>query len=448
MAYVIGSQKGKDIAEQMKVGDTYEASDGSVWTKQSDGSVSVKTKDGGTYNNAYTPTNSASSGANSQYTNLGAQNVDYGTIGKQQMASGASWQDVLNTYNSRYNKASTTAGLEQYANDDIQKAMWQYVLSEQAKEAQNNAQAANQNWLDSYNQNNSQPTYEQKYDVQMDSLLNEILNRDDFSYNAQNDPLYQQYAAMYNREGDRAMRDTMAEAAAGAGGMNSYAITAAQQAANLYSSQLNDKIPELYQLAYEMYLNDKESKVQDLGLLQSMDATQYNRYRDTMSDWYNDRSFAYGAYQDAISQGNWQNNFNYNSLINDREFNYNDTWNNKTWNSEQEQKNLDNTRYDQEVAREEVWNLISLGVTPNADLIEKGGIVNEQEESLVPLSNGCICCNLKLDLIKQLQLPPNSPAIEQRKQYLAEIQKIEDFANQHTRRYEELELHTQNSDDY
>ena len=42
-------------------------------------------------------------------------------------------------------------------------------------------------------------------------------------------------------------------------------------------------------------------------------------------------------------------------------------------------------------------------VNIDADLIEKGGIVNEQEESLVPLSNGCICCNLKLDLMKQLQ---------------------------------------------
>lgn len=42
-------------------------------------------------------------------------------------------------------------------------------------------------------------------------------------------------------------------------------------------------------------------------------------------------------------------------------------------------------------------------VNIDADLIEKGGIVNEKDESLVPLSNGCICCSLKLDLMKQLQ---------------------------------------------
>ena len=55
--------------------------------------------------------------------------TDYGTIGKQQMQSGASAEDVLKTYNSRYNKAANTEGLTQYANDDIQKEMWDYITA-------------------------------------------------------------------------------------------------------------------------------------------------------------------------------------------------------------------------------------------------------------------------------------------------------------------------------
>ena len=41
-------------------------------------------------------------------------------------------------------------------------------------------------------------------------------------------------------------------------------------------------------------------------------------------------------------------------------------------------------------------------VNIDADLIAKGGIVQEEDSSLVPLSNGCICCTLKVDLMQQI----------------------------------------------
>ena len=41
-------------------------------------------------------------------------------------------------------------------------------------------------------------------------------------------------------------------------------------------------------------------------------------------------------------------------------------------------------------------------VNIDASLIQKGGIVQQKDDSLVALSNGCICCTLKTDLIEQI----------------------------------------------
>lgn len=41
-------------------------------------------------------------------------------------------------------------------------------------------------------------------------------------------------------------------------------------------------------------------------------------------------------------------------------------------------------------------------VNIDADMIQRGGVVNEQDGDLVALQNGCICCTLKTDLIRQI----------------------------------------------
>lgn len=320
---------------------------------------------------------------------LDGTGIDYSIIGQNQMNNGASKEDVEATYLARLAKIANNSDLSQYAGDYVQQLMEQYIYGD--------TEAEEFEW------DEEMPTYDSKWTPEMEELLYAILNRDDFSYDALNDPLYQQYAEQYRREGDRARAETLADVAAGAGGMNSYAVTAASQAQNYYNSQLADKIPELYQLAYQMYMNDKEGMVQDLGLLQNMDATAYNRYRDTVNDYYNDRNFAYQKYQNDVAQGNWQKEFDYNAFLNNKNFTYNDAWANKEYNTNQEwmekeyadnkaqqdlenkwyedsvakddaQQALQNSRYEQEQAKDEVWSYIALGVMPSSELIKKAGM--------------------------------------------------------------------------
>lgn len=133
---------------------------------------------------------------------------------------------------------------------------------------------------------NKKPSaYASGYQSQIDSILNNLTNSK-FSYNAESDPLYQQYAKTYNREGDRARQDTLGDVAANTGGLaSSYATQAAQQAQNVYGAKLADKIPELQQLAYEMYNQDMSNQFNLLNAYQTQDNTGYGRYRDDVGDY-------------------------------------------------------------------------------------------------------------------------------------------------------------------
>ena len=42
-------------------------------------------------------------------------------------------------------------------------------------------------------------------------------------------------------------------------------------------------------------------------------------------------------------------------------------------------------------------------VNIDAALIQKGGVVAQQDDNLIALQNGCICCSLKMDLVEQLR---------------------------------------------
>ncbi len=141
------------------------------------------------------------------------------------------------------------------------------------------------------------PTYVSRNDRDMRKIRNEILNRDPFTYDAETDPRFAQYKKQYTREGRRATEDTMGIAAAMTGGIpSSYAMTAAAQAGNQYAAALSDKIPELYEAAYNQYMNEHAMKIQDLDVLRALEESDYQKHRDKVQDYRDGRNFAYDVW--------------------------------------------------------------------------------------------------------------------------------------------------------
>jgi hypothetical protein len=98
-----------------------------------------------------------------------------------------------------------------------------------------------------------------------------IYDRKDFEYDPEKDELYKSYAGAYSRAGEMAMRDTVGKSAALTGGYgNSYAQTAGQQVYGKYMDELSDKIPELWQAAYDRYDSETDSMYDKLSMAAQM----------------------------------------------------------------------------------------------------------------------------------------------------------------------------------
>lgn len=223
--------------------------------------------------------------------------------------------------------------------------------------------------------------FQSQYSAQLNNLLNQILNREAFSYDAASDPMYRMYREMYTQQGKQAMEDTMGRAAALTGGYgNSYATTAAQQAYQGSLQQLNQIIPELYAQARQAYADEGDLLMSQYGALGDAYGREYGEYQDMYNRWLADRDFAQNQYTD-------ERNFDYGS--------YSDQLN--TWSGiagmEQDQFNTDRNyqlqldamaqdqqRYDQETAQRDQEYALELalamaeaGKTPSAELLARAG---------------------------------------------------------------------------
>ena len=165
---------------------------------------------------------------------------------------------------------------------------------------------------------NQPGAYQSQWQDEINDYLNQIQNRDPFSYDVNSDALYQQYKDNYILQGQMAMMDAMGQASAMTGGYgNSYAQSVGQQAYNQQLNQLNNIVPELYQMAYNRYSDEGQRLMDMYNLYMGQENQDYNRYQTELGNWYTQLDYLTNSY-------NTERELDYNKYESGRQEAYNE----------------------------------------------------------------------------------------------------------------------------
>lgn len=129
-----------------------------------------------------------------------------------------------------------------------------------------------------------------KYGDDIDNTLRQILDRGEFAYDAESDPIYKQYEEQYTRNAEEAMREILNKNNTSLEGANGAVMGQVISAYYDAMKELSDKVPELAQQAYDRYTGETSRLSGNLSAL------------DTVANDYYDR--AYTANQDSRDYAN------------------------------------------------------------------------------------------------------------------------------------------------
>ena len=149
------------------------------------------------------------------------------------------------------------------------------------------------------------------YTDQLEAIMSKIQNREEFSYDADTDQLFQQALASSINKGQAAMQNTIGQASALTGGYGStYATSAGNQAYNAFIEDAYNNLPEYYQMALNAYQIEGDEMYQQYAMLSEADAKEYQRTYDAWNASYTNAQDMYNR-----QFGEWQANVNnaYNS---------------------------------------------------------------------------------------------------------------------------------------
>lgn len=219
--------------------------------------------------------------------------------------------------------------------------------------------------------------YQSEYDDLIRELYDQITNRGKFEYDLNGDALYALYRDAYTKGGQRAMMDTMGQAALLTGGYgNSYAETAGQQAYGQYMEGLANKVPELEAQAYDRYLREGEDLYRRYGMASDAQQQEYDRYRDAVSDWQDARDAAYDRYRSDYRQ-------EYNDYLNERDYwadqaqrEQDEYWNRMDYEQKERSANRSGA-YDM------AMSMLAQGALPSPEILQAAGIPEADARALI-----------------------------------------------------------------
>lgn len=152
-------------------------------------------------------------------------------------------------------------------------------------------------------QQNRPADYQSSYQDKINSLLGQLLERENFQYSYTRDPLYRQYEQLYTQNAHNASADAAAQAAALTGGYgSSYATSAAQQAYQQQIGGLASAIPTLYNLALDTYQSGGDALVEQIDQLNGQEQNAQQKYERELADYYTQLEQKGNAYNTAYTQ--------------------------------------------------------------------------------------------------------------------------------------------------
>ena len=145
------------------------------------------------------------------------------------------------------------------------------------------------------------PYYKSKNSKQTKQRLNALLNQKKYAYDASSDSVYSDYTGNVRRN---ALTGSLQTASYGnrlnAG--DTFSDRVSNQSFHRYTSNMNQKVPELAELDFQKYQANRQNDYNALNALAKKEQTEYGRYRDDMNQYWKEREFELQKAKDAAAQ--------------------------------------------------------------------------------------------------------------------------------------------------